>query len=54
MEGSALPSPLDAIYASNPIQLVQLHNTTLTSLDLSGLNMPCFPPQLSRLTQVGL
>ncbi|GAX75982.1 hypothetical protein CEUSTIGMA_g3425.t1 [Chlamydomonas eustigma] len=50
LEGLELPSPLDAIYASNPLQLVQLHNTTLTSLDLSDLGLSIFPTQLSRLT----
>ena len=33
-----------------PTSALQLHNTALMSLDLSDLNMPCFPPQLSRLS----
>ncbi|KAG1676077.1 hypothetical protein FOA52_014942 [Chlamydomonas sp. UWO 241] len=50
IEGCSLLAPLDAIYAASPLQLVQLHNTTLQSLDLSGLGMAALPEQLSRLT----
>lgn len=50
IEGSSLPSPLDAIYTTHPLALVHLHDTGLLSLDLSGLSLPCIPPQISRLT----
>ncbi|GLI66638.1 hypothetical protein VaNZ11_010474 [Volvox africanus] len=51
LEGCPLPEPAATLYAANPLLLVQVHNTALTSLDLSGLGLEKIP-QLSRL--VGL
>ncbi|GFR44942.1 hypothetical protein Agub_g6030, partial [Astrephomene gubernaculifera] len=51
LEGCSLPQPHATLYEANPLLLVQIHNTALTSLDLSGLGLEQIP-QLSRL--VGL
>ncbi|GLC42496.1 hypothetical protein PLESTF_000760700 [Pleodorina starrii] len=48
LEGCPLPQPAATLYAANPLLLVQVHNTALTSLDLSGLGLDKIP-QLSRL-----
>lgn len=46
MEGAELPDTLAQLYAVNPLLLVQVHNTTLTSLDLSSIGLTEFPALL--------
>eukprot|EP00198_Chlamydomonas_reinhardtii_P010055 XP_001699392.1 predicted protein [Chlamydomonas reinhardtii] len=48
LEGCPLPPTEAALYAANPLLLVQVHNTALTSLDLSGLGLDKVP-KLDRL-----
>jgi len=50
VEGNQFEEPLRSLYRANPLLLVQVHNTALTSLDLSGIGLTCFPTQLARLT----
>ncbi|KAG2436697.1 hypothetical protein HXX76_006225 [Chlamydomonas incerta] len=51
LEGCPLPPTEATLYGANPLLLVQVHNTALTSLDLSGLGLEKVP-KLNRL--VGL
>lgn len=51
-DGCHLQAPFNTLYDKDPLLLVKLHDTQLSTLDLSDAGLEVVPEQLNRMTQL--